>query len=106
MEARTIDQEAPVKPKKRSPDDPFEAIARGETAPSRVHDSVREEEAVLDIEDFNLWYGDAQALYDVAMGIPKGKVTALIGPSGCGKSTLLRSVNRLNDRATGDKDVR
>jgi phosphate transport system ATP-binding protein len=38
-----------------------------------------------------------QALFDVTLGIPKGKITALIGPSGCGKSTILRSVNRLND---------
>jgi phosphate transport system ATP-binding protein len=49
------------------------------------------------VDRFNLWYGRAQALFDVCMNIPKGQVTALIGPSGCGKSTLLRSVNRLND---------
>ena len=52
---------------------------------------------MLEIEDFSLWYGQKQALYDIAMAIPEGKVTALIGPSGCGKSTLLRCVNRLND---------
>ncbi len=73
------------------------AIARGESAPSEVHEDVAKEEAVLEIDNFNLWYGAKQALFDVSMKIPKGKVTALIGPSGCGKSTLLRSVNRLND---------
>jgi len=52
---------------------------------------------VLEIQKFNLWYGQARALFDVSMKVPAGKVTALIGPSGCGKSTLLRSVNRLND---------
>ena len=77
--------------------DPLEAIARGETAPGLVHESLADEDAVLEIEDFNLWYGDAQALYDITMMVPRGKVTALIGPSGCGKSTLLRAVNRLND---------
>ncbi|MDP1672890.1 MAG: phosphate ABC transporter ATP-binding protein PstB [Burkholderiales bacterium] len=51
----------------------------------------------LDIKDFNLWYGNAQALFDINMSIQKGMVTALIGPSGCGKSTLLRSINRMND---------
>ena len=51
----------------------------------------------LEVVEFNLWYGQKQALFDINMRIPKGKVTALIGPSGCGKSTLLRSVNRLND---------
>jgi phosphate transport system ATP-binding protein len=78
-------------------EDPFEAIAEGRTAPSRIHDTLAEEEPVCEIRNFNLWYGEKQALHDITMQIPRGKVTALIGPSGCGKSTLLRSVNRLND---------
>ncbi len=45
----------------------------------------------------NLYYGDAQALVDVSLDIPRGQVTALIGPSGCGKSTFLRCLNRMND---------
>jgi phosphate transport system ATP-binding protein len=77
--------------------DPLAAIARGETAPSEVHDALRHEEPVLEVEDFNLWYGEKQALFHNTLDVPRGKVTALIGPSGCGKSTLLRSVNRLND---------
>ncbi len=82
---------------KSSGDDPLKAIAEGRTLPSEVHDSVLAEESVLDVKDFKLWYGASQALYDISMNVPRGKVTALIGPSGCGKSTLLRSVNRLND---------
>jgi len=53
--------------------------------------------SAISIRDFNLFYGQAQALYDVNMEVPRGMVTALIGPSGCGKSTLLRSLNRMND---------
>ncbi len=75
----------------------LEAIARGESIPTETHPALAAAEAVLEIEDFCLWYGHKQALFDVALRIPRGKVTALIGPSGCGKSTLLRSVNRLND---------
>jgi phosphate transport system ATP-binding protein len=52
---------------------------------------------VLEIKDFNLWYGAKQALFDNNLDIQKGMVTALIGPSGCGKSTLLRCLNRMND---------
>ncbi len=55
----------------------------------------------LEIKDFCLWYGAAQALFDVTMNVEKGLVTALIGPSGCGKSTLLRSINRMNDLIDG-----
>jgi phosphate transport system ATP-binding protein len=52
---------------------------------------------VVTVQNFKLFYSSAQALYDVNMVVPTGKVVALIGPSGCGKSTLLRCVNRLND---------
>jgi phosphate transport system ATP-binding protein len=78
-------------------DDRLAAIARGENVPPEVHDSVEREEAILEVDRFNLWYGAKQALFDVSLRIPRGKITALIGPSGCGKSTLLRSVNRLSD---------
>ncbi|MFW7379759.1 MAG: phosphate ABC transporter ATP-binding protein PstB [Oligoflexus sp.] len=79
----------------------LESIAAGREIQSRVHKAVLSPEPVLEINNFNLWYGEAQALYDITMPIPRGKVTALIGPSGCGKSTLLRSVNRLNDLVAG-----
>lgn len=55
------------------------------------------ENTALEIKNLDLYYGEKQALYDVSMKIPKGKVTAFIGPSGCGKSTLLRCINRMND---------
>ncbi len=56
---------------------------------------------VLEVQGFNLWYGETQALFDVSIGFERGLVTALIGPSGCGKSTLLRSLNRMNDLIDG-----
>jgi phosphate transport system ATP-binding protein len=62
-----------------------------------IHRAVHTEDHVLQIQDFCLWYGQKQALYNVNMPVPRGKVTAIIGPSGCGKSTLLRCVNRMND---------
>ncbi|RBW47735.1 phosphate ABC transporter ATP-binding protein [Psychromonas sp. B3M02] len=55
------------------------------------------ENTALEIKNLDLFYGDKQALHNVSMKIPKGKVTAFIGPSGCGKSTLLRCINRMND---------
>jgi len=65
--------------------------------PTSYHLKESAEGAALDIQEFNLWYGKTQALYDINMAIQKGQVTALIGPSGCGKSTLLRCLNRMND---------
>lgn len=72
-------------------------IASGKSANSVIHKAVYEEESVLEVQNLNLWYGVKQALFDINMVVPSGKVTALIGPSGCGKSTLLRCVNRMND---------
>ncbi|MDP4114751.1 MAG: phosphate ABC transporter ATP-binding protein PstB [Bacteroidota bacterium] len=48
-------------------------------------------------KDLNLYYGQKQALKQIAIDIPANKVTAFIGPSGCGKSTFLRVLNRMND---------
>jgi phosphate transport system ATP-binding protein len=76
-------------------------IAAGRLVPAEVHAEVHDQEHVLEVKDFSLWYGAKQALYSNAMPVPKGQVTALIGPSGCGKSTLLRSVNRMNDLIDG-----
>ncbi len=79
----------------------FDSIAHNERVESEIHAMPEREQIVLEIKDFELWYGKSQALHKISMLIPKGKVTALIGPSGCGKSTLLRSVNRMNDLIDG-----
>ncbi len=79
------------------PNNRLEAIARGDLVPTETHAQVAKEHAVLEVDNFKLWYGAKKALHGITMAIPQHKVTALIGPSGCGKSTLLRSVNRLND---------
>ncbi|MFN3688202.1 phosphate ABC transporter ATP-binding protein PstB [Salinarimonas sp.] len=59
----------------------------------------------VEAQDVSVFYGQKQALYDVALGIPERAVTAFIGPSGCGKSTFLRCLNRMNDTIEGSKVV-
>jgi phosphate transport system ATP-binding protein len=58
-------------------------------------------EIKVDVRDLKLFYGDFQALHDIAIAIPAREVTAFIGPSGCGKSTFLRTLNRMNDLIEG-----
>jgi phosphate transport system ATP-binding protein len=53
--------------------------------------------SLIEISNFDFFYGEKQALFDVSMDIKEREVTAFIGPSGCGKSTLLRCINRMND---------
>jgi phosphate transport system ATP-binding protein len=55
-------------------------------------------DAVLQLENVNLYYGGFRAVKDVSLAIRPRAITAIIGPSGCGKSTLLRTLNRINDR--------
>jgi len=68
-----------------------ESIHRGDKV------NLADETTCVEVKDFNLYYGDKQALHGINMTIPKNRVTAFIGPSGCGKSTLLRCFNRMND---------
>ena len=64
---------------------------------TRAHRTLQDAPSALTVEDFNLWYGDFQALRHVTLDIPAQRATAFIGPSGCGKSTLLRTFNRMCD---------
>ena len=67
--------------------------------------------SVMEVKNLCLWYGEAQALYNITLPIRERRITALIGPSGCGKSTFLRTLNRMNDilpdvRTTGSVTYR
>ena len=73
------------------------AIEAGRPVDALIHPALHAEKPIVEVKDFSLFYGQAQALHSVSLSFPVRKVTALIGPSGCGKSTLLRSINRLND---------
>ncbi len=58
-------------------------------------------EAVIELRNVDVYYGDYRAVRNVTMPIGKNQITAMIGPSGCGKSTVLRSLNRMNDLIPG-----
>ena len=107
--SNVIDPSVDAVPPAEATGNRLHAIARGEPFTPAIHPELAAERAVLEVDDFNLWYGAAQALHGIDMIVPAGKVTAMVGPSGCGKSTLLRSVNRLNDLVDGvrvDGDMR
>jgi len=74
-------------------------------SPRRKFPKPTENAGIIEIVDFNFFYGKTQVLFDINLTIPAGLVTSFIGPSGCGKSTLLRSLNRMNDIVPGAKPV-
>jgi phosphate transport system ATP-binding protein len=77
-----------------------------EEGPRLVVREAREEsqtdrEAVFDVRDLAVYYGDFRAVRDVTLPILENEITALIGPSGCGKTTFIRCLNRMNDLIEG-----
>ena len=54
---------------------------------------------VLDIQNLSVGYrtdsGLLQALRDVSLVVPEGKIVGIVGESGCGKSTLISAIIRL-----------
>ncbi|HUT48802.1 MAG TPA: ABC transporter ATP-binding protein [Alphaproteobacteria bacterium] len=47
---------------------------------------------MLEVEDLDLYYGDAQALAAVSLGVDEGSIVAVVGSNGAGKSSLIRTI--------------
>jgi branched-chain amino acid transport system ATP-binding protein len=47
---------------------------------------------MLRIAGLDLFYGDAQALDDIALDIEEGEIVAIIGANGAGKTSLIRTI--------------
>ena len=59
---------------------------------------------MLKVEKLNVWYGAAQALFDVSLQLDAGELLVLQGLNGAGKSTLLQAIMGLGPRVTGRID--
>lgn len=47
---------------------------------------------MLEVTELNVFYGDAQALWDVSLTVDQGEVVSIVGSNGAGKSTLVNSL--------------
>jgi len=56
---------------------------------------------MLEVKNLSVRYGGIQALRNVSLEIPDGKIITLIGANGAGKSTVLRTIMRLVKPASG-----
>jgi branched-chain amino acid transport system ATP-binding protein len=57
---------------------------------------------MLEVRHLNVWYGAAQALFDVSLSVAPGELVVLQGLNGAGKSTLMQAVMGLSPRVTGE----
>ena len=56
---------------------------------------------VLTVQGLNVWYGAAQALFEVSLTLGRGELVVLQGLNGAGKSTLFKAIMGLSPRVTG-----
>jgi len=47
---------------------------------------------MLQVRDLDVFYGDAQALDRVSIGVEEGRVVAIVGANGAGKTSLIRAI--------------
>jgi len=58
-------------------------------------------EALLDVSDLAVAYGDMTVLRDVDLTVPEGGVVSVVGANGAGKTTLLKTVAGVKAPAAG-----
>ncbi len=57
---------------------------------------------ILQVENLDLYYGDAQALDGVSLEVGNGEMVAIVGANGAGKSSLIRTIAGI-ERPRGGK---
>ena len=57
--------------------------------------------SAISVKNLYKSYGHFEALHDLSIEVPKGKITGLLGPNGAGKSTLMRCILGLIKPTTG-----
>jgi branched-chain amino acid transport system ATP-binding protein len=56
---------------------------------------------VLSVSGLDLFYGDAQALDDVAIEVRAGEIVAIVGANGAGKTSLIRTIAGMHRPSRG-----
>ena len=56
---------------------------------------------MLDVQSVEAWYGQAQVLYGVSLGVGAGECVALVGRNGAGKSTTMMAIMGLIAKKRG-----
>jgi NitT/TauT family transport system ATP-binding protein len=66
-------------------------------------DKTSRNDSIIEVKEVTKTYpGGVQAIKNIDLDIPKGKLTTLLGPSGCGKTTLLKIIAGLLPKSGGE----
>jgi branched-chain amino acid transport system ATP-binding protein len=57
---------------------------------------------MLEIDDIEVYYGDAQAIFGLSLEVGEGEVVTLVGSNGAGKTTTLRAVAGIRSPRRGE----
>ncbi|MEG0371012.1 MAG: ABC transporter ATP-binding protein [Clostridium sp.] len=57
---------------------------------------------IIEIKDVQKKFGHKEALKNINLNIPKGKIVGLLGPNGSGKSTMIKLINGLLQPDAGE----
>ena len=56
---------------------------------------------MLEVEKIDVFYGDAQALWDISFNVNNAEIVTLVGSNGSGKSTSLKAISGLVPPSSG-----
>lgn len=56
---------------------------------------------VLEVDNIDLFYGDAQALNGVSLSVPDHGIVAVVGSNGAGKTSLIRTIAGIEKPSSG-----
>lgn len=70
------------------------------------HTTSKSTERVLKAKNLNIYYGEAQVVYDVSLHVSKGELVGLVGGNGSGKSTILRVLSGMLKAKQGQATYR
>jgi len=60
---------------------------------------------MLNVKNLNVFYGDAQALWEVSFFVPEKQMVVVIGSNGAGKSTILKTISNLIKPRSGEMSI-
>jgi phosphate transport system ATP-binding protein len=64
-----------------------------------MEDTILAERTILETRGLTAGFDGKDVVKKISLGVPEGKITAIMGPSGCGKTTFMRCINRMHELA-------